>query len=141
MGKGGAGRKAFSNKRVAIPPDLVKELRAYIRKDLADQNGPLFPNLDGGRLQKDNYGARVMRPLRERLEKKLRVKKLDLRMLRRTAASHQLKYGSVTDLQGQMRHSKPTTVLEEYTQVIPESQHEMVNRYWKALNKKASRDR
>jgi integrase len=124
-GKTKTGEK--DTKRVALPAQLVKELQAYIEKDLATPK-ILFPNRDGGRLDKNNFSRRVMVPLSIAFGRKV-----DLRMIRRSAATLQAGHGSVKDLQGQLRHSSPTTSMAEYAQVMPKSQKRMVESYWGSL--------
>ncbi len=115
-------------KRVALPPGLAEELDDYIKNDLATPH-ILFPNMDGRRLEKSNYGSRVIASLR----KALGLKTLNLRMLRRSSATLQMRHGSVKDVPGQMRHTSPTTTLAVYAQIIPEGQKAMVSSYWESL--------
>jgi integrase len=107
---------------------LVDELKLYIKNDLATPE-ILFPNQDGGRLEKNNYSRRVIAPLRQALG----LKKLDLRMIRRGAATLQMRHGTIKDVQGQTRHTSPTTLLAVYAQTIPEGQQKMVESYWGSL--------
>jgi tetratricopeptide (TPR) repeat protein len=84
----------------------------------------IFPNArkrngakKNGFVRTDNYRARVLKKLAE----KLGLAKLNLQVLRRTMATLAQKKGGVKDVQGILGHSKADTTVNVYMQEIEES--------------------
>ena len=74
---------------------------------------------------------RVLKPLAEPLG----IEKLNFQILRRTMATQAQKMRSVKDIQAHLRHSRPNTTANEYTQELPESAQEMVGSVYAMLMK------
>src|SRR5436190_22907495 len=85
----------------------------------------IFPNSKGGFLDYENFSARVLEPIRE----KLGLEKLNFQILRRTYATRAVgeRKGTLKDVQKQLRHSRPDTTLENYVKDIPDSVYQMVD--------------
>jgi integrase len=84
----------------------------------------IFPNArkrmgakKNGFIRTDNYRARVLKKLAE----KLGLPKLNFQVLRRTVATLAQTKGSVKDVQGILGHSKADTTVNVYMQEIEES--------------------
>jgi integrase len=91
----------------------------------------IFPNIDGGFMDADNYRFRVLKPLAEDLG----IPKLNFQVMRRTMATQAQKIGSAKDIQAQLRHSRPDTTANEYMQELPESVQAMVGSVYLMLTK------
>jgi integrase len=109
--------------RVYVPPDLMVELRMWMRSASGNPHDWLFPaarRRGSGELRPmspNNYRNRVLKPLAE----KAGIPDLDLLTLRRTCATHFGQKATPKDTQAQLRHADPWTTLKYYQQSIPES--------------------
>jgi integrase len=111
---------------VALPLLLAEELKEW--REMARYSGDddfVFPNSRGGFISKDNYLNRVLYPVRDRLK----LKKLNFQVLRRTFATRAYgeHKGTLKDVQKHLRHSKPSTSLENYIKEVPDSVFQMVD--------------
>jgi integrase len=111
---------------VPLPARLVIELEQW--RTLSAWSGPddfIFPNSKGGFLDYENFEARVLEPIRE----KLGLTKLNFQILRRSYATRAVgeRKGTLKDVQKQLRHSRPDTTLENYVKEIPESVYAMAD--------------
>jgi integrase len=111
---------------VPLPERLVAELEEWRKLTTwpADSDF-IFPNSKGGFLDYENFDARVLQPIRE----KLAIPKLNFQILRRSYATRAIgeRKGTLKDVQKQLRHSRPDTTLENYVKDIPESVYAMVD--------------
>jgi integrase len=111
---------------VPLPKRLAAELEDYRRMTArgADEDF-IFANSKGGFLDYENFEARVLEPIRE----KLQLPKLNFQILRRTYASRAVGegLGTVKDVQMQLRHTRASTTLENYVKSIPESVNAMTD--------------
>jgi len=91
----------------------------------------IFPNSKGGFLDYENFSARVLEPIRE----KLGLEKLNFQILRRTYATRAVgdRKGTLKDVQKQLRHSRPDTTLENYVKDIPGSVYAMVDSMYEQI--------
>ncbi|SEG63270.1 Site-specific recombinase XerC [Bryocella elongata] len=83
----------------------------------------IFANEVGGFLDTDNYRKRVL----HKLARDLNLPKLTFQVIRRTIATLAQKKGTVTDVQGVMRHSRTATTTDVYMQEIPASVQSTIN--------------
>jgi integrase len=115
----GETKTAESDSYVPVPPDLSREIEAWIA-GLPDRDNPrafLFPNAVGSALGIGNYLKRHLKPLAEQAG----VCDVTLQALRRTSSTHMQNHGTVKDMQRHLRHTDPKTTLKHYAKVIPES--------------------
>jgi integrase len=77
----------------------------------------IFAAPRGGFMDSSNYRKRVLYKLAEELG----LPKLTFQVIRRTIATLAQKMGTVKDVQGILRHSRPGTTTDVYMQEIPES--------------------
>jgi len=117
---------------VALPKRLAIELLDW--RKLTEWPGPehfIFPNSKGGFLDYENFGARVIEPIR----KKLGLEKLNFQILRRSYATRAVgeRKGSLKDVQKQLRHSRPDTTLENYVKEIPDSVYAMADSMYEKI--------
>lgn len=109
--------------RVYVPPDLMLELRTWMRSVGGNPHDWLFPaarrrgSPELRPINPNNYRNRVLKPLAE----KAGIPDLDLLTLRRTCATHFGQKATPKDTQAQLRHADPWTTLKYYQQSIPES--------------------
>jgi len=119
------GKTKKSLRTVHVPAGLANDLCLWKREcPNPAAEAFLFPNSrkrNGARrngfLRTDNYRARVLKPLAE----KLGLAKLNFQVLRRTIATLAQTKGGVKDVQEILGHSKPDTTLNVYMQSIEES--------------------
>jgi integrase len=97
----------------------------------------IFPNRDGGFMDADNFRKRVL----AQLAKKLSLPKLSFQVIRRSIATLGQHKGSIKDIQGLLRHAKPSTTAEVYMQEIPESVRRTVDSIHKELLKRPGAER
>jgi integrase len=117
---------------VPLPKRLAIELLAWRKLTVWRENRDfIFPNSKGGVFDYENFEARVLDPIRE----KLGLAKLNFQILRRTYAT--LAYGehkgTLKDVQKQLRHSRPDTTLEAYIKDIPESVYSMADAMYEGI--------
>jgi integrase len=127
--------RASSECREAIQPGFLKSLRTvhlpeglandlWLWKQECPDRSPkafVFPNArkrngaeKNGFIRTDNYRARVLKKLGE----KLGLTKLNFQVLRRTMATLAQTKGGVKDVQGILGHSKADTTVNVYMQQI-----------------------
>jgi integrase len=98
---------------VAIPHDLEKELRDWIRTQHIAHNGLLFEaSRGGGPIDPSNHLERVLQPLAAGVG----IQDLTYQALRRTCATYFR--SNIKGAQQQLRHSKPHVTAQHYQQVI-----------------------
>jgi len=122
------GKTKNSLRAVHVPEGLANEL--WLWKQECPNAAPdafLFPNARrrsgaarNGCIRTDNYRARVLKPLAE----KLGLPKLNFQVLRRTIATLAQTKGSIKDVQGLLGHTKADTTANVYIQVIEASVRE-----------------
>jgi integrase len=120
----GETKTAESDNYVPVPPDLGREIEAWIAAH-PDRNNPrafLFPNSSGTAFGVGNYLKRHLKPLAE----KVGIQDLTHQAFRRTSSTHMQNHASVKDMQRHLRHTDPQTTLKHYAKVIPESLHAAV---------------
>jgi integrase len=120
----GATKTAESDNYVPVPPNLGREIAAWIAGH-PDRDKPrafLFPNSVGTAFGVSNYLKRHLKPLAERAG----VHDLTFQACRRTSSTHMQNHATVKDMQRHLRHSTPQTTLRHYTKVIPASLHSAV---------------
>ena len=108
-----------SDNYVPVPPDLGREIEAWI-KGHPERNNPrafLFPNSAGKAFGVGNYLKRHLKPLAE----KVGIRDLTHQAFRRTSSTHMQNHATVKDMQRHLRHTDPQTTLRYYAKVIPES--------------------
>ena len=109
--------------RVYVPPDLMVELRMWMRSVGSNPHDWLFSasrrrgSAELPPINPNNYRNRVLKPLAE----KAGIPDIDLLALRRTCATHFGQKATPKDTQAQLRHADPSTTLKYYQQSIPES--------------------
>lgn len=117
---------------VPLPQRLAAELLQWrtISGCCGDLD-PIFPNAIGGFMDYENFEARVLDPIRQ----KLGLEKLNFQILRRTFASLAVgtKKGTLKDVQKQLRHSRPDTTLENYVKEIPGAVYVMADAMWDGM--------
>jgi integrase len=119
------GKTKMSLRTVHLPEGLANDL--WLWKQECPDSSPdafIFPNsrkrkgaVKNGFIRTDNYRARVLKPLAERLG----LPKLNFQVLRRTVATLAQKKGTVKDVQAILGHSNPDTTAGVYMQPIEES--------------------
>ena len=117
---------------VPLPKRLVVELEEWrgVTSWPSDTDF-IFPNSKGGFLDYENFGARVLKPIRA----KLGLSKLNFQILRRSYATRAVgeKQGTLKDVQKQLRHKRPDTTLENYVKDIPESVYAMTDSMYEKI--------
>ena len=110
---------------VPIPPKLRQDLEAWKIMSLPpSERDFLFPGTKAGKPRNSGgYRAYVLSPL----AKGLGLHGVTFTALRRTFATLASRYGSVKDLQAQMRHANFKTTMGVYAQTVPETQRAMVD--------------
>ncbi len=108
-----------SDSFVPVPPDLQREIKAWIagHPDRNDPRAFLFPNSAGTAYSVGNYLKRYLKPLAE----KAGVRDVTHQAFRRTSSTHMQNHANVKDMQRHLRHTDPQTTLKYYAKVIPES--------------------
>jgi integrase len=91
----------------------------------------IFPNSQGGFMDYENFEARVLDPIRVKLE----LPKLSFQILRRTFATLAVgeRKGTLKDVQKQLRHARPDTTLENYVKEIPDSVYRVVDAMYEGI--------
>ncbi len=115
----GETKTAESDNYVPVPPDLAREIEAWIAGQ-PDRNNPrafLFPNSSGTAFGVGNYLKRHLKPLAE----KVGIHDLTHQAFRRTSSTHMQNHATVKDMQRHLRHTDPQTTLKHYAKFIPES--------------------
>lgn len=118
---------------VPLPRRLAVELMEWRRLSQAPlAEDFIFPNSCGGFMDYENFGARVLEPIRE----KLGLAKLNFQVLRRTFATLAVgeRKGTLKDVQKQLRHARPDTTLENYVKEIPDSVYVMVDAMYEGIS-------
>jgi integrase len=118
---------------VPLPKRLAIELEAWQHLSAWSQSKDfIFPNSKGGFLDYENFEARVLDPIRQ----KLGLEKLNFQILRRTYATRAVgeRMGTVKDVQKQLRHARPDTTLENYVKDIPESVYAMTDSMYEMIS-------
>ena len=115
----GATKTAESDSYVPVPPDLAREIAAWIsgHPDRENPRAFLFPNSVGSAFSVGNYLKRYLKPLAEQAG----VHNVTLQAFRRTSSTHMQNHATVKDMQRHLRHTDPQTTLKHYAKVIPES--------------------
>jgi integrase len=115
----GATKTKESDNYVPVPPDLGREITAWIagHPDRGNPRAFLFPNSDGGPFGVGNYLKRHLKPLAEKAE----IHDLTFQAFRRSSSTHIQSHATVKDMQRHLRHTNPQTTLKHYAKVIPES--------------------
>jgi integrase len=126
---------------IAVDPKVIERIHSLkslivdIRAGLATRHyrvvksdGPddlVFQSLKDGRPMNDgNILRRAIKPAADRLG----LRNVNWRCLRTSCATWMVRAGAdPKSVQGQMRHSRITTTMEIYAQVVPEGQREAVN--------------
>jgi integrase len=116
------GKTKKSLRKVHLPEGLANEL--WLWKQECPDRSPeafVFPNArkrngaeKNGFIRTDNYRARVLKKLGE----KLGLTKLNFQVLRRTMATLAQTKGGIKDVQGVLGHSKADTTVNVYMQQI-----------------------
>jgi integrase len=115
----GETKTAESDNYVPVPPDLGREIEAWIAAH-PERNNPrafLFPNSAGTAFGVGNYLKRHLKPLAEQVG----IHDITHQAFRRTSSTHMQNHATVKDMQRHLRHTDPQTALKHYTKVIPES--------------------
>jgi len=108
-----------SDNYVPIPPDLERELGAWIAMQ-PDRNDPrafLFPSSRGTAFGVGNYLKRYLKPLADRAG----VRGVTHQAFRRASSTHMQNHATVKEMQRHLRHTDPQTTLRHYAKVIPAS--------------------
>jgi integrase len=115
----GTTKTAESDNYVPVPPDLAREIAAWIagHPDRDDPRAFLFPNSTGTAFGIGNYLKRHLKPLAERAG----VHGVTFQAFRRTSSTYMQTHATVKDMQRHLRHTNPQTTLKHYAKVIPES--------------------
>jgi integrase len=108
-----------SDNSVPVPPDLAREIGAWIagHPDRSNPRAWLFPNSAGNPFSVGNYLKRHLKPLAEKAE----VHAVTLQAFRRTSSTYMQKHATIKDMQRHLRHTDPQTTLKHYAKVIPDS--------------------
>jgi integrase len=128
-----------SEASVPLPKRLALELEGWRKLTAWSQSGDfIFPNSQGGFLDYENFEARVLEPIRE----KLGLEKLNFQILRRTYATRAVgeRRGTLKDVQKQLRHARPDTTLENYVKHIPESVYAMTDSMYEMISPTVTAD-
>ena len=118
---------------VPLPKRLAIELQHWRKLTARSQDRDfIFPNCEGGFLDYENFEARVLDPIRQ----KLGLEKLNFQILRRTYATRAIgeRKGTLKDVQKQLRHTRPDTTLENYVKDIPESVYAMTDSMYEMIS-------
>jgi integrase len=114
---------------IAVPLELGRKLEHW-RSACADPSPEafIFPNTIGTVWDPHNFESRVLRPI----QKKLKLKKLNFQVMRRTFSTRASddRRGTLKDIQRQLRHSKPDMTLGTYIKEVPESVFRMVDQVY-----------
>lgn len=118
-------------RRVLSLKNLTVDVRAGIatrRYKVVKADGPedlVFQSVKDGKPMNDhNILSRYIKPAAE----KLGLRNVNWRCLRTSCATWMVRAGAdLKSVQGQMRHSRITTTMEIYAQVLPEGQRQAVN--------------
>lgn len=115
----GTTKTAESDNYVPVPPDLSREIAAWIagHADRDDPRAFLFPNSAGAAFGVGNYLKRHLKPVAERAG----VHGVTFQAFRRTSSTHMQHHATVKDMQRHLRHTNPQTTLKHYVKVIPDS--------------------
>ena len=119
-------KTANSENCVPLPKRLAAELLEWrTLSEWPREQDFIFPNSQGGFMDYENFEARVLEPIRD----KLGLGKLNFQILRRTYATLAVgeRMGTVKDVQTILRHTRPDTTLENYVKELPESVYMMVD--------------
>ncbi len=113
-----------SDNYVPVPPDLAREIEAWIAEhpERNDTRAFLFPNRAGTAFSVGNYLKKRLKPLAE----KAGIHDLTHQAFRRTSSTHMQNHATVKDMQRHLRHTDPQTTLKHYAKVIPASLHAAV---------------
>jgi integrase len=135
----GETKTETSDAWVAVPPDLARDLKAWVAKHphRHDPRAFLFPTVTGTAYRVGNFLKRVLNPI----AKSAGIDDFDFRAMRSTASTLFQTHGTVKDTQGQMRHADPTTTLRYYVKVIPENQRKAVADFERSVMKKRAQRR
>ena len=135
----GETKTETSDAWVAVPPDLARDLKAWVAKhpQRHDPRAFLFPTATGTAYRVGNFLKRVLKPI----AKSVGIDDFDFRAMRSTASTLFQTHGTVKDTQGQMRHADPTTTLRYYVKVIPENQRKAVADFERSVMKKRAKRR
>lgn len=135
----GETKTETSDAWVAVPPDLARDLKAWVAKhpQRHDPRAFLFPTATGTAYRVGNFLKRVLKPI----AKSAGIDDFDFRAMRSTASTLFQTHGTVKDTQGQMRHADPTTTLRYYVKVIPENQRKAVADFERSVMKKGGKRR
>ena len=135
----GETKTESSDAWVSVPPDLARDLRAWVAKHphKEDPKAFLFPTATGTAYRIGNFLKRVLKPI----AKTAGIADFDFRAMRSTASTLFQAHGTVKETQGQMRHADPTTTLRYYVKVIPENQHKAVADFERSVMKKGGKRR
>jgi integrase len=135
----GETKTESSDAWVSVPPDLARDLRAWVAKHphKEDPKAFLFPTATGTAYRVGNFLKRVLKPI----AKTAGIADFDFRAMRSTASTLFQAHGTVKETQGQMRHADPTTTLRYYVKVIPENQHKAVADFERSVMKKGGKRR
>lgn len=131
------GKTRKSLRTVHLPEGLANEL--WLWKQECPDRSPeafIFPNArkrngakKNGFIRTDNYRARVLKKLAE----KLGLAKLNFQVLRRTMATLAQTKGGVKDVQGVLGHSKADTTVNVYMQSIEAGVKQTLNAIYSEL--------
>jgi integrase len=135
----GETKTQTSDAWVAVPPELARDLRAWVAKhpQRHDLRAFLFPTAAGTAYRVGNFLKRVLKPI----AKSAGIEDFDFRAMRSTASTLFQTHGTVKDTQGQMRHADPTTTLRYYVKVIPENQRKAVSDFERSVMHNAAKRR
>ncbi len=135
----GETKTETSDAWVAVPPDLARDLNAWVAKhpQRHDPRAFLFPTVTGTAYRVGNFLKRVLKPI----AKSAGIEDFDFRAMRSTASTLFQTHGTVKDTQGQMRHADPSTTLRYYVKVIPENQRKAVADFERSVMKKRAKRR
>jgi integrase len=135
----GETKTETSDAWVAVPPDLARDLKAWVAKhpQRHDPRAFLFPTATGTAYRVGNFLKRVLKPI----AKCAGIEDFDFRAMRSTASTLFQTHGTVKDTQGQMRHADPTTTLRYYVKVIPENQRKAVADFERSVMKRRTQRR
>jgi integrase len=123
----GETKTETSDAWVAVPPELARDLRAWVEHhpQRQDPRAILFPTATGTAYRVGNFLKRVLKPAALAAG----IEDFDFRAMRSTASTLFQAHGTRKDKQGQMRHADPTTTLRYYVKVIPESERKAVAQF------------
>ncbi len=112
--------------RQSFPHSSRMTLVLFRRRALGEQCGA-----EGGFLDYENFEARSLEPIRERLG----LPKLNFQILRRTYATRAIgeRIGTLKDVQKRLRHSRPDVTLDNYVKEIPESVYAMTDSMYEQM--------